>query len=150
MFRDDDTLSQTRTSTVPRPATIPPCRPYHRVQAHNQRGGLGDPHQVQPEVAVGELVADPLGYCSVVSDVSRVTPGVSVSCSRPSWVRAVATMFSTVNPNLACSTFSGADAPKVRIPMIAPVGPTQRSQPNVEPFSTDTLAVIDGGSTSSR
>ena len=79
-----------------------------------------------------------------------MTPGVSVSCSRPSWVRAVATMCSTVKPNLACSTFSGADAPNVLIPMIAPVGPTQRSQPNVEPFSTDTRAVTDGGSTSSR
>ena len=33
---------------------------------------------------------------------------------------------------------------------IAPVGPTQRSQPNVEPFSTETRAVTAGGRTSSR
>ena len=59
-------------------------------------------------------------------------------------------MCSRVKPNLACSTFSGADAPKVLIPMIVPVGPTQRSQPNVVPFSTATRAVTDGGSTSSR
>ena len=59
-------------------------------------------------------------------------------------------MCSTVKPNLACSTFSGADAPKVLYPDDRPGwGRTQRSQPNVEPFSTDTRAVTDGGSTSS-
>ncbi len=63
------------------------------------------------------------------SDDSSVVPGGSVWGS-PSWARAVATMFSVVNPNLACSTFIGADSPKVLMPMTVPVVPTQRSQPN--------------------
>ena len=33
-----------------------------RPPTGGQRRRLGDPHQVQPEVAIGELVADPLGH----------------------------------------------------------------------------------------
>jgi len=55
MFRDDDTLSQPAPLRCPgqrqsRPAVL---ISGSRLAAHNQRGGLGDPHQVQPEVAVG-------------------------------------------------------------------------------------------------
>ena len=46
-----------------------------------QRGGLGDPHQVQPQVAVRQLVTHPFGHESADSEVSRVTPGASVSWS---------------------------------------------------------------------
>jgi hypothetical protein len=49
-------------------------------------------------------------------------------------------MWSVVEPNLACSTFIGADSPNVLVPTIAPVGPTQWSQPKGLPFSTDTRA----------
>ena len=59
-------------------------------------------------------------------------------------------MCSVVKPNLACSTFIGADSPKVLIPIMAPVVPTQRSQPNGLPFSTATRAVTAAGRTSSR
>jgi hypothetical protein len=55
-----------------------------------------------------------------------------------------------VKPNLAWSTFIGADSPKVLMPMTVPVWPTQRSHPKGLPFSTATLAVTDGGRTSSR
>ena len=85
-----------------------------------------------------------------------ISPTIRVSFPRapvwssPSCARAVATMFSVVNPNLVCSTFMGADSPKVLMPMTAPVAPTQRSQPNGLPFSTATRAVTAGGRTSSR
>ena len=108
---------------------------------------------VQPQVAVREvLVADPLGHCAGLGGLGGLegdAGGVGVVFEAelgPCGGHDV----STVKPNLACSTFSGADAPNVLIPMIAPVRPTQRSQPNVEPFSTDTRAATDGGSTSSR
>jgi len=48
MFRDDDTLSPASDNPA-----LPSLSPGSRPAAHNQRGGLGDPHQVQPEVAVG-------------------------------------------------------------------------------------------------
>src|SRR4051794_20545228 len=99
--------------------------------------------EAQDEAAPRQSVPDVFGSAHRF-DSSSVIPGGSV-CARPSWARAVETMFSGVNPNLACSTFIGAEAPNVLMPMIAPVGPTQRSQPKVEPFSTETRAVSLGG-----
>src|ERR1700693_1454665 len=68
----------------------------------------------------------------------------------PNWALAAATTWSLVNPNCCCSTFSGADAPKVFIPRIAPVNPVYFVQPQVEACSTATRAVTEGGSTVSR
>ena len=51
---------------------------------------------------------------------------------------------------LLLRSFSGADAPNDRIPMLCPVSPTYFAQPNVEACSTDTRAVTAGGSTLSR
>src|SRR5262249_51423035 len=54
------------------------------------------------------------------------------------------------NPNFFCSSFSGADAPNVFMPMTRPALPTYRSHPNVDACSTATRAVTDGGRTLSR
>jgi len=43
---------------------------------------------------------------------------------RASCCLAASTMRSFVKPNSFCNTFSGADAPNVVMPMMAPVGPT--------------------------
>src|SRR5262249_6709780 len=50
-------------------------------------------------------------------------------------------------PNFRCSSLSGAEAPKVFMPMMRPDGPTYRSQPRVDACSTATRAVTSGGST---
>ena len=44
--------------------------------------------------------------------------------ARPSSSMAAATTRSGSNPNLRCSSLSGADAPKVFMPMTRPSGPT--------------------------
>jgi hypothetical protein len=48
------------------------------------------------------------------------------------------------------SSFRGADAPTVFIPMTRPFAPTSRSHPSVEACSMATRAVTDGGRTLSR
>src|SRR5260221_10986137 len=55
-----------------------------------------------------------------------------------------------VNPNSFCSTFSGAEAPKVLIPRIAPSIPVYRHHPNVDACSTATRALTVGGKTVRR
>ena len=62
-------------------------------------------------------------------------------------LRATLTTFSGVNPNLVCSSLSGADAPKVFIPMVSPSEPVYLAQPKVDACSTATRAVTDGGKT---
>src|SRR5881397_796103 len=69
---------------------------------------------------------------------------------RPSTSLAVSATRSGVNPNMVCTSFRGADEPKVCIPIVAPSVPTNRSQPRVDASSIETRAVISGGSTSSR
>src|SRR5262249_8942328 len=68
---------------------------------------------------------------------------------RASVVRAAATTASGVNPNFFCSSLSGAEAPKVFMPMISPAFPTNCRQPKTEACSTATRAVTDGGNTES-
>src|SRR5450755_201042 len=63
---------------------------------------------------------------------------------------AAATIASGSKPNFFCSSLSGAEAPKVRMPIMRPPGPTYLSQPIVPACSTETRAVIDGGNTLSR
>jgi hypothetical protein len=63
---------------------------------------------------------------------------------------AADTTASTVNPNFFCSSFRGADAPKVLMPMRSPSRPTYRSQPNRDAFSTETRALMSEGRTDSR
>src|SRR5206468_12240373 len=63
---------------------------------------------------------------------------------------ASSTMRSALKPNFFCSSFSGADAPKVLMPRTLPVRPTYWCQPNVEAISTATRAVTDDGMTDSR
>src|SRR6266850_2915511 len=60
---------------------------------------------------------------------------------------AAATTLSDSNPNFFSRSFSGADAPKLRIPTILPLLPAYRSHPNVDAISTDTRAVTLAGST---
>ena len=74
----------------------------------------------------------------------------SVTSLRATCCLAAATTFSTVKPNFFCNSLSGAEAPKVFMPMLCPSMPTYRAQPNVEACSTDTRAVTAGGSTCSR
>ena len=64
--------------------------------------------------------------------------------------RATCATRSGVNPNFSRRCFSGADAPNVSMPMIAPPSPTYRSHPKVDACSIATRAFTDGGSTSSR
>src|SRR5260370_37294455 len=59
---------------------------------------------------------------------------------------AAAMTTSGVNPNFFCNALSGADAPKVCIPILRPA---YRSQPTVDACSTDTRAFTPGGSTRS-
>src|SRR5713226_1806146 len=63
---------------------------------------------------------------------------------------AAATTFSGRKPNLLSKSFKGAEAPKVCMPIILPLGPTYRSQPIVAAISTDTRAVMAEGNTLSR
>src|ERR1700731_4288799 len=63
---------------------------------------------------------------------------------------AAATTPSGSKPNFLCSSLSGAEAPKVFIPITWPDVPTYRSQPKVEACSTATRAFTLGGSTLSR
>src|SRR5829696_955082 len=116
---------------------------YHSIGSNEreaQRGSHGAPQAGRTDPAAAELAAVGLHW----ADDASVTPGASW-WSRPSCARAVATTFSVVKPNLDCSTFMGADSPNVLMPIMAPVVPTHRSQPNGLPFSTDTRAVTAGG-----
>ena len=63
---------------------------------------------------------------------------------------AASTTLSGVKPNFDIASSSGADVPKVCIPMVVPFPPTQRSQPMVDASSIETRAVTAGGRTSSR
>src|SRR5438132_9982870 len=60
---------------------------------------------------------------------------------------AAATTRSGSKPNFLWSSLSGAEAPKVFMPMMWPEAPTYRSHPKVEACSTATRAVTLGGST---
>src|SRR5580700_6199542 len=57
---------------------------------------------------------------------------------------AAAITASGVNPNFFCNSLSGADAPKVCMPIVRPA---YRSQPTVDACSTDTRAFTLGGRT---
>src|SRR4029434_3158935 len=63
---------------------------------------------------------------------------------------AASTMRSGMKPNFVCNSFNGAEAPNVFMPIMRPVLPTYRSQPNSDACSTDTRAFSAAGSTSSR
>src|SRR5215472_17257643 len=67
----------------------------------------------------------------------------------PSTCLAAATTVSVLNPNFFNSSFNGAEAPKVCIPIILPFGPTYRSQPTVAAITTETRALTLDGSTDS-
>src|SRR5262249_40972623 len=60
---------------------------------------------------------------------------------------AASTTLSRVKPNFFCTSLSGADAPKVFIPMRPTSLLTKRAQPKVEACSTETRAVTSRGST---
>src|SRR5579862_4620979 len=60
---------------------------------------------------------------------------------------AASTTVSGTKPNFFSTSFNGADAPNECMPTIWPFGPTYRSQPRVAAISTETRAVIAGGST---
>src|SRR4051812_27754618 len=64
--------------------------------------------------------------------------------------RAAASTASGVNPNLFCSSLSGAEAPNVFMPILFPSRPTYCDQPNVDACSTEILAVTLCGNTLSR
>src|SRR6266567_8571494 len=63
---------------------------------------------------------------------------------------AALTIFSGVKPNLTSRFLSGADVPKVCIPMTVHYMPTYWAQPIVEACSTATRTVTSGGRTCSR
>src|SRR5579864_9494703 len=63
---------------------------------------------------------------------------------------AAMTIWFGSNPNFFCSSFSGAEAPKVFMPITRPELPTYRSHPKIEPCSTATRAFTLGGRTLSR
>src|SRR6516164_6784082 len=69
---------------------------------------------------------------------------------RATWSLAAAIIASVVKPNFRCNSLRGAEAPKVFMPMVWPLAPTYSLHPSVEACSTDTRAVTDAGSTSSR
>src|SRR5262245_60709850 len=76
--------------------------------------------------------------CSADGDKCHFRVFAAAICSL-----AAATTLSGVKPNFFCSSFSGAEAPKVCMPIVVPVGPTYRLQPNVAACSTETRAVTD-------
>src|SRR5262249_33093388 len=59
---------------------------------------------------------------------------------RPSCFFAAATTFSGSKPNFLWSSFKGAEAPKVSMPITQPEVPTYRSHPKVDACSTATRA----------
>src|SRR5215468_9780363 len=60
---------------------------------------------------------------------------------------ATLTIASGVNPNFFCSSFSGADAPNVFMPMRAPGLCTYCAQPYVDACSTEIRFSTDDGNT---
>src|SRR5712691_9942297 len=137
--------------------------PLHHTCQHRAGQPLGHIRIVHRFQAVGAEILDLVPQRAERGDevlLERVTRviggngdhhrGVTASCLRASWARAAWTTCSTVKPNFFCSSLSGADAPKVSIPILAPVGPTYRSQPKVPACSTETRAVTSGGRTLSR
>src|SRR6185436_1415275 len=74
---------------------------------------------------------------------SRVGCGPRTDPSRTPFVTP--TTRSTVNPNFSKIVPAGADAPKWSRPTIAPLSPTQRSQPSDTPASTATRAATAEG-----
>src|SRR5260370_39153219 len=82
--------------------------------------------------------------------VRIVLQGVRSAYALPNWAFAATTTRSGSKPNFLCSSFSGAEAPNVFIPITWPDVPTYRSHPNVEACSIATPAFRPGGSTLSR
>src|SRR5581483_6959403 len=70
--------------------------------------------------------------------------------ARPACASAAWTIASRVKPKRVRRSLSGADAPKVCMPMRAPSVPVQRSHPKVDACSTETRARTAGGRTDSR
>src|SRR5215471_9367251 len=68
----------------------------------------------------------------------------------PNNVRAAAMTASEVKPNFFCNSLSGAEAPKVFIPIVMPPVPTYCDQPRVDACSTEMRAGTSGGITLSR
>src|SRR5215510_11320841 len=99
---------------------------------------------------LGELIvlAYDRGHDPILSPRCRAT--APHGHLRPSSSKAASTICSGSNPNLCCSSFSGAEAPKVFMPMTRPSAPTYRSQPSTDPCSTAMRAFTFAGSTSSR
>src|SRR5690348_11026913 len=94
----------------------------------HRRGDIGIVHRggaVSAEVQ--DRVAERLkrGDQLLLEQVARVI-GADGDSHRAgaSWARAASTTWSTVKPNFFCSSLSGADAPKLTIPILAPVMPT--------------------------
>ena len=75
----------------------------------------------------------------------------TASGRRASWTRAASTTRSTVKPNFFCRSLSGADAPKVCMPMHRAAS-ARRSAPSrtSRPARPTTRAVTSGGRTASR
>src|SRR6478736_5526356 len=84
-----------------------------------------------------------MSYDSIVGDngYAYFLPSISFT---------VATTRSGSNPNLFCSSLSGAEAPNVSMPMTRPASPTYRSHPKVEACSMARRAFTPGGKTLSR
>src|SRR5262249_50187312 len=61
------------------------------------------------------------------------------------WCSAASSTRSGVKPNFRSRSLSGAEEPKVCMPILAPVLPTERSQPSTDPSSTETRAPTCGG-----
>src|SRR5262249_20945860 len=127
-----------------------------RVRGHPPKPVLGDqpvelarPDQAAPQVVVPDALPqlDEAEERVLLrdGDHQRATFPCAASCSRQA-----ATTRSGVNPNLRWTSLSGAEAPKVCIPIIVPSEPMKRSQPSVEACSTPTRAVMSGGRTCSR
>ena len=69
---------------------------------------------------------------------------------RASSARARSAIAVGVIPKCSATSAKGAEAPKWSRPTASPPSPTQRTQPSVEPNSTDIRFVTAGGRTSSR
>jgi len=107
------------------PRAMPCCRCWRRWRACS-RPTRGVRRRARHSRLDLESFRQPPCLADMASPFSRSPYG---ACTRPRHARpstsmAAATTRSGSNPNLRCSSLSGADAPKVFMPMMRPSGPT--------------------------
>jgi len=104
------------------------CERNHFCKAlHSSSGGPGPAGQkllIPVGIPPGLASWDGMGIAQLSTSQDGRAPLPAVFQARPSISNAVVTTRSGSKPNLCCSSLSGAEAPKVFMPMMRPAAPT--------------------------